>query len=56
MKDGLRSSCKFCTNHYHYSNEEKNLRERNRRAFDVIFKLAHNIKHGTCQAFKSRKF
>ena len=54
-KDGLRSSCKLCTNQNHYGNREKRtLRERNRRAKDVNFRLAHNIRVRTCQAFKSQ--
>ena len=42
-------------NQYHYSNREKrNLRERIRRAIDVICNLAHKIRIRTCQAFKSQ--
>ena len=54
MKDGSRSSSKFCTNQYHYSNSEKNLRERKRREKDFVFKLANNIRCRTSTAFTSQ--
>ena len=54
-KDGLRFPCKLCTNHYRYNNRDKrNLRERNRRKNDFVFKLANNIRCRTSSAFKSQ--
>ena len=47
LEDGLRISCKFCTNQYHYNNRDKrNLHERNRREMYFVFKLANNIRCG----------
>ena len=54
MKDGLRSSCKICTNQYHYNNREKILREKKRRKVDLNFKLAHKIRCRTSISFKSQ--
>ena len=55
MKDGLRTSYKFCTNRYLYNNRDKRkLRERNRREKDFDFELANITRCRTSSAFKSQ--
>ena len=69
-KDGYRSECRSCCKEYYYKNrdqlinnmknynkqnrEKSNLYRKIKRKIDFKFKLAHNIRVGTGQAFKSQ--
>ena len=54
-KDVLRIYCKSCTIQYHNNRKEQRKNyEKNKRKIDFNFKLAHNVRVRTRQAFKSQ--
>ena len=69
-EDGYRPSCKICCQKYYYDNQNKilndhksynkknrskiNAYERQKKKTDIDYKLAHNIRSRTRQAFKSQ--